>query len=88
MRKGLWKYTRHPNYFGDSLVWWGFGLLSVAGGVYWPLIGSAIMMVLLMRVSGATLLDKTMVERNPAYQEYIETTPGFFPWFPKSNQKK
>ncbi len=84
MRSGLWKYTRHPNYFGDSLVWWGFGLISAAAGVYWPLISSAIMTFLLLKVSGVAMLDKTMVSRKPAYQDYIETTSGFFPWFPKT----
>jgi steroid 5-alpha reductase family enzyme len=87
MRSGLWKYTRHPNYFGDSLVWWGFGLISAAAGIYWPLISSAIMTFLLLKVSGVAMLDKTMVNRKPAYREYIDTTSGFFPWFPKTNKK-
>lgn len=87
MRSGLWKYTRHPNYFGDALAWWGFGLFSVGAGIYWPLISSALMTFLLLRVSGVTLLDKTMVSSKPEYQDYIETTSGFFPWFPKTNKK-
>ncbi len=87
MRSGLWKYTRHPNYFGDSLVWWGFGLISAAAGVYWPLISSAIMTFLLLKVSGVAMLDKTMVSRKPSYQDYIDTTSGFFPWFPKTKKK-
>lgn len=87
MRSGLWKYTRHPNYFGESLVWWGFGLISVSAGICWPLASSAFMTFLLLKVSGVSLLDKTMVERKPSYQDYIETTSGFFPWISKSNKK-
>lgn len=84
MRSGLWKYTRHPNYFGDATVWWGFFMLAVAvpNGfltIYAPLL----MTRLLMRVSGVTLLEKTLTKTKPGYQEYIETTSAFFPRPPK-----
>ena len=83
LSSGLWRYTRHPNYFGDAVVWWGFGLFSIANGLYLPLLGSLLMTVLLMRVSGVTLLESTLIESKSGYLEYIQRTSSFFPWFPK-----
>jgi len=80
---GFWKYTRHPNYFGDSAVWWSFGLFSLASGAYWQVIGSIIMTLLIIKVSGVALLEKTLNTTKPQYREYIEKTNSFFPWFPK-----
>lgn len=80
---GLWKYTRHPNYFGDSAVWWAFALFSIAAGSYWHIIGSVLMTLLIIRVSGVVLLEKTLNESKPQYKEYIQKTSSFFPWFPK-----
>ena len=76
---GLWGYTRHPNYFGEALLWWGFGLFSAATGGYAGLIGPAIMTFLLIRVSGVALLEHTLRSTKPGYAEYIKTTPAFFP---------
>lgn len=81
--KGLWKYTRHPNYFGDTMVWWSYALFSIAAGAYWTIIGSLIMTVLILKVSGVTLLEKTLKQKKPEYEEYIRKTNSFFPWFPK-----
>ncbi|QDT68499.1 hypothetical protein MalM25_14220 [Planctomycetes bacterium MalM25] len=82
---GLWRYTRHPNYFGDFLVWWGVYLVSVqAGFVWWTLIGPVVMSILLMKVSGVTLLEKSLGERLGAYGEYTRRTNAFFPWRPKA----
>jgi steroid 5-alpha reductase family enzyme len=84
MRTGLWKYTRHPNYFGDAALWWGYFLLalSVPGG--WLTIFSPAMMTgLLMKVSGVALLEKNLTKTKPQYQDYIESTNAFFPWFPR-----
>jgi steroid 5-alpha reductase family enzyme len=84
MDRGLWRYTRHPNYFGDFCVWWGLWLVALpAGGVVWTLIGPAVMSTLLIRVSGKALLEKDMAERRPGYAEYIRRTSGFFPLPPK-----
>ncbi|MEP6782327.1 MAG: DUF1295 domain-containing protein [Acidobacteriota bacterium] len=76
---GLWRFTRHPNYFGEALLWWGFGLFSVATGGYLGVIGPAIMTFFLVRVSGVALLEKTLRETKPAYADYIKRTSAFVP---------
>lgn len=83
MDKGLWRYTRHPNYFGDSAVWWGYGFLCLAGGSYFPVLGSVLMTILIIRISGVVLLEKTLSEKKPEYRSYVGKTSAFFPWFPK-----
>ena len=80
---GLWRYTRHPNYFGDFCVWWGIYLVAFAGGAWWTVIGPAVMTALLMRYSGAGLLEKTIGRRRPGYDDYVRTTNAFFPGPPK-----
>jgi steroid 5-alpha reductase family enzyme len=84
---GLWRYTRHPNYFGDFLVWWGFYLIAVAAGApWWTIVGPTIMSVLLMRVSGVTLLERSLKDRKAGYAEYVSRTNAFFPWVPRSTR--
>ena len=83
MTEGLWKYSRHPNYFGESLVWWGifFIVLSIPNG--WLAIFSPVMITFfLLKVSGIPLLEKKY-QSNPAYQEYARRTSMFIPWFPE-----
>jgi len=80
---GLWKYTRHPNYFGDSAVWWGFGFMCLSNGSYFPVIGSVLMTLLIIKVSGVALLEKSLKTQKPEYAEYIRKTSSFIPWFPK-----
>ncbi|HSG67669.1 MAG TPA: DUF1295 domain-containing protein [Bacteroidales bacterium] len=80
---GLWRYTRHPNYFGDSAVWWAYGLFCIAAGSYWPAIGSIVMTLLIIKVSGVALLEKSLSGKKPEYREYIRKTSPFFPWLPK-----
>jgi steroid 5-alpha reductase family enzyme len=82
MDRGLWRWTRHPNYFGDFLVWWGLGLASLGAGAWWPLAGPAVMSLLLRRVSGVTLLEATIADRRPGYAAYAARTSPFFPWPP------
>jgi steroid 5-alpha reductase family enzyme len=84
MDRGLWAYTRHPNYFGDALLWWGFFLIALAtpGGL-WTVISPLLMTTLLMKVSGVALLEKTLVKTRPEYQGYIRRTSAFFPLPPK-----
>ncbi len=83
MDRGLWRYTRHPNYFGDFCVWWGIYLVAAAGGAWWAIFSPIVMTALLMRYSGAGLLEKTITRRRPEYEEYIRTTNAFFPGPPK-----
>lgn len=83
LNTGLWRYTRHPNYFGDSAVWWGYGLLCLSAGSYLLVIGSLLMTLLIIKVSGVALLEKTLKNRKPEYDEYIRKTSPFIPWFPK-----
>lgn len=84
MDRGLWRYTRHPNYFGDFCVWWGLWLIAVpAGGTWWTFVGPVVMSILLIRVSGAALLERDISERRPQYADYIKRTSGFFPRPPR-----
>jgi len=83
LKTGFWKYTRHPNYFGDSVVWWSFAIFSMAAGSYWTIIGSVAMTLLIIKVSGVALLEKSLKETKPQYRDYIKNTNSFFPWFPK-----
>ena len=80
---GFWGVSRHPNYFGEACLWWGFFVfaLGVPGG-YWTLPSVVLMTFLLLKVSGVTLLEKTITKRRPKYREYIESTPAFFPRLP------
>jgi steroid 5-alpha reductase family enzyme len=86
MRTGLWAYTRHPNYFGDAMVWWGYFLLALAvPGSLWTILGPVLMTVLLLKVSGVALLEQTITERRPEYRDYIKHTNAFLPWFPRQS---
>jgi steroid 5-alpha reductase family enzyme len=83
MDRGFWRYTRHPNYFGDFCVWWGFYLMAASGGAWWSFVGPLLMSVLLTRVSGVTLLEKDIGERRSEYADYARRTNAFFPGMPK-----
>ena len=87
MDQGLWRYTRHPNYFGDCCVWWGLGLIAFESRIgFVVLIGPVVMTVLLVKVSGAALLDKIMLKRKPEYANYVATTSGFIPRRPSKTK--
>ncbi|WP_430536590.1 DUF1295 domain-containing protein [Listeria rocourtiae] len=80
---GLWKYTRHPNYFGEALSWWGIFLVSITGVVsLWGIIGPIIITLLLLFVSGVPLLEKKYKDR-PDFQAYAKRTSKFIPSIPK-----
>lgn len=81
MDRGLWRWTRHPNYFGDATVWWAFGLLGLAAGAWWALVGPLVMTLLIVKVSGVALTDRTMSEgrRRAGHDEYVRRTNAFLP---------
>ena len=83
LSSGLWRYSRHPNYFGEAVVWWSFFLFAMGSGAVWTVFAPVLMTLLLLKVSGVTLMEKDISERRPAYREYIETTSAFIPWLPK-----
>ena len=76
---GFWAHTRHPNYFGDFCVWWGFFLLALGAGGWWTLISPLLMSFMLLKVSGVALLEKDIGNRRPEYARYIRETNAFFP---------
>jgi steroid 5-alpha reductase family enzyme len=82
--RGLWRYTRHPNYFGDAVLWCGLYAIAAATPHGWlTVLSPALMTFLLMRVSGVTLLEQGLKASKPGYHAYIARTPAFFPWFPR-----
>jgi len=80
---GVWRYTRHPNYFGDAAVWWGHYLVAAASGAWWTIFSPALMTFLLVRVSGVSMLESAMRDSKPGYREYIASTSAFFPLPPR-----
>ena len=86
MTSGLWRTTRHPNYFGDFVTWWGFGAFALAVGAPLALVGPIVMSVLLVKVSGKDLLERGMAGR-PGFDRYVETTSGFVPWWPRDAER-
>lgn len=79
---GLWRFSRHPNYFGEFVFWWGmFLLVASTGGYLWSVVGPLLMSVLLLRVSGVPMLEEKL-EQRPQFRRYAERTNAFFPWFP------
>jgi steroid 5-alpha reductase family enzyme len=83
MDRGIWRYTRHPNYFGDATLWWGYFLIAAGTTDGWlTLFSPIIMTVLLVRISGAALLERGLKKTKPGYPEYVEGTSGFIPWLP------
>jgi steroid 5-alpha reductase family enzyme len=80
---GLWRYTRHPNYFGEATLWWGFYLFGLAAGGWWTIVGPLLLTWLLLRVSGVTLLERDIGERRPGYRDYVARTSAFLPRPPR-----
>ena len=84
MDRGLWRLTRHPNYFGDFCIWWGLYLITASAGSGWTVFSPLLMSFFLLKVSGVTLLEKTITARRPDYAAYQARTSAFFPWWPKN----
>jgi steroid 5-alpha reductase family enzyme len=84
MQNGLWAYSRHPNYFGECLVWWGFFVICLANPAgIWTLFSPLIVTLVLVKLTGVALTEKTMLKSRPQYLDYMQRTPSFIPWFPK-----
>jgi steroid 5-alpha reductase family enzyme len=87
MDRGLWRYTRHPNYFGEAVLWWGFWLCSLdAPGALSTIYAPILMTFLLLKVSGVSLLERDLKKRKPEYEAYIKRTSAFIPWPPKAKE--
>jgi steroid 5-alpha reductase family enzyme len=85
MARGLWRYTRHPNYFGDFLVWWGLWLVAAAEpAARWTIISPVIMSIFLLRISGVRMLESALLERKDGYADYVKRTRAFSPWWPRA----
>jgi steroid 5-alpha reductase family enzyme len=83
LNTGVWRYTRHPNYFGDALQWWAYFMVAASTGAYWTVFSPAAMTYFLLRVSGVPLLEQSLLETKPGYREYTERTSAFFPLPPR-----
>jgi steroid 5-alpha reductase family enzyme len=84
MDQGLWAYSRHPNYFGECLIWWGIFLIALATpSSLWTVVSPIIITTVLLKMTGVTLMEKAIVHTRPKYRDYIARTNTFFPWFPK-----
>ena len=87
MDRGLWGYTRHPNYFGDATLWWGYGLIALLTPWGWAaLLGPLVMTLMLLKVSGVAMLEKTIATRRPGYEEYVRRTSAFVPRPPRRSR--
>ncbi|MGA9534238.1 MAG: DUF1295 domain-containing protein [Anaerolineales bacterium] len=83
LQSGLWRYSRHPNYFGDAVQWWGLFLLAAAAGGWVTVFSPLLMTYLLLRVSGVAMLERDQKAKKPAYSEYIRRTSAFIPLPPR-----
>ncbi len=84
MDRGLWRYTRHPNYFGDALVWWGLFLIALSAPAnWWTIVSPLIMTFLLTRISGVPMLERHLRRSRPGYDDYCRRTSAFFPLPPR-----
>jgi steroid 5-alpha reductase family enzyme len=85
MNLGLWRYSRHPNYFGESCLWWGIAVLALAGGgAWWALLSPVLVTFLLLKVSGVNLQEQHLQSRGPAYVDYVRHTSAFVPLWRKA----
>ncbi len=88
MDQGLWRYSRHPNYFGNALIWWGLTLIAIQPQTWWLIISPTLMTFLLLKVSGVALLERSLSKRSAEYRAYMLRTSPFFPLPPKTLQTK
>ena len=88
MDYGLWAYTRHPNYFGEFLVWWGIFLITLSTpNSWWTILSPVIITVVLLKMTGIPLTEQELVKNRPGYSEYVKRTSAFVPWLPVKEKK-
>ena len=86
MDRGLWAYSRHPNYFGECLIWWGIFLIALSTpNSWWTVVSPIVITAVLLKMTGIPLTEKTIINTRPGYRDYIKRTPSFFPWFPQKD---
>lgn len=79
MDEGLWGLSRHPNYFGEAVFWWGLGLAAVSTGAWWSLAGPSLITFMLLKVSGVAMTEADIAERRPGYRDYVKRVNAFIP---------
>jgi len=88
MDRGLWAYTRHPNYFGEFLVWWGIFLITLSTpNSWWTILSPVIISAVLLKMTGIPLTEKGLLKNRPGYSEYVRRTSAFVPWLPAKEEK-
>ncbi|MDX1707847.1 MAG: DUF1295 domain-containing protein, partial [Desulfobacterales bacterium] len=88
LNRGLWAYSRHPNYFGECLIWWGIFFITLSTpNSAWTIISPLVITAVLLKMTGIPLMEKTIVDTRPGYRDYIRRTPAFIPWFPKKDNR-
>ena len=88
MDRGLWTYTRHPNYFGEFLVWWGFYLIPLATpNSWWTILSPVVIAAVLLKMTGIPLTEQELIKNRPGYSDYVKRTSAFVPWLPVKEEK-
>lgn len=89
LNTGLWRFSRHPNYFGESLIWWGIFLIALSNPAnWWTVVSPLVITVVLTKMTGVALSEKLSVQNRPDYRAYVQTTPAFFPWIPNHSKQR
>lgn len=83
LSRGPWRLSRHPNYFGECCIWWGFGLIALSAGAWWSLPGPVFLTWMLLRSAGPAGQERDIVTRRPQYADYVLKTKAFFPAWPR-----
>ena len=88
LNSGFWAYSRHPNYFGETLIWWGIFLIAFATpNSWWTFISPLVISAVLLKMTGIPLTEKSIAEKRPGYRDYMNHTNAFIPWFPRKDKK-
>jgi steroid 5-alpha reductase family enzyme len=88
MDRGLWAYTRHPNYFGETLVWWGICLVTLSTpDIWWTVVSPMVITAVLLKMTGIPLTEQELIKNRPGYSDYVKRTSAFLPWLPAKEKK-